>query len=130
MVDLSPQRGRIEFPAMKNSIFVEFPRPFAFTPSWVNVKSPVSGVMAFNLTRIGFVCGLQPDVLVEQLKVGELPKIVDDSGEPRTRERDMERHLKNDQQKAPTSLPSLGDFQLKTAVDYLRAAERLAGKNG
>jgi hypothetical protein len=65
-LDLSPQRGRFEFPAMTNSVFVEFPRPFAFTPSWVDVKSPVTGVMAFNLTTIGFTCALQPDVLVER----------------------------------------------------------------
>ena len=65
-IDLSPQRGRFEFPAMKNSAFVEFPRPFPFTPSWVDVKSPVSGVVACNLTTIGFLCALQPDVLVER----------------------------------------------------------------
>ena len=51
---------------MKNSAFVEFPRPFPFTPSWVDVKSPVSGVIACNLTRIGFVCSLQPEVLIER----------------------------------------------------------------
>jgi len=51
---------------MTNSIFVPFPRAFAFTPSWVNISSPVPGVMAYNLTTIGFVCSLQPDVLVER----------------------------------------------------------------
>lgn len=51
---------------MKNSVFVEFPRPFPVAPSYVNVKSPVRGVMAFNLSMIGFVCGLQPDVLIER----------------------------------------------------------------
>jgi len=66
MADFSPQRGRIEFPAMTNSVFVEFPRAFPFTPSWVNVKSPVPGVMACNLTTIGFLCALQPDVLIER----------------------------------------------------------------
>jgi hypothetical protein len=65
-IDLSAQRGRFEFPAMKNTAFVEFPRPFPFTPSYVDVESPVPGVMAFNLTTIGFVCGLQPDVLIER----------------------------------------------------------------
>ena len=64
--DFSPQRGRFEFPAMKNSVFVPFPRTFPFTPSYVNVSSPVQGVMAFNLTTIGFVCGLQPDVVIER----------------------------------------------------------------
>jgi len=66
VVDLTPQHGRFEFPAMTNTVFVPFPRSFPFTPSWVNVTSPVPGVMAFNLTAIGFVCGLQPDVLVER----------------------------------------------------------------
>lgn len=65
-MDLSPQRGRLEFPAMKNSVFVPFPRPFPIAPSYVNVKSPVRGVMAFNLSTIGFVCGLQPDVMIER----------------------------------------------------------------
>ncbi|HLQ33002.1 MAG TPA: hypothetical protein VK457_09955 [Chloroflexota bacterium] len=65
-IDLTPQRGRFTFPAMRNSTFVEFPRPFPFTPSWVDVKSPVPGVVACNLTTIGFLCSLQPDVLIER----------------------------------------------------------------
>ena len=65
-VDLTPQRGRFTFPAMQNSAFVPFPRAFPFTPSWVDVKSPVRGVMACNLTTIGFLCALQPGELIER----------------------------------------------------------------
>ncbi|HEU0168715.1 MAG TPA: hypothetical protein VFS62_13130 [Chloroflexota bacterium] len=64
--DYSPQRGRFEFPALQNTAFVPFPRAFPVAPSFVNVQSPVRGVMAFNLSAIGFVCGLQPDVLIER----------------------------------------------------------------
>ncbi|MDE3074277.1 MAG: hypothetical protein KGJ86_02515 [Chloroflexota bacterium] len=45
---------------------MEFPRPFPFTPSWVDVSSPVRGVTACNLTSIGFLCTLPADVLVER----------------------------------------------------------------
>jgi hypothetical protein len=64
--DFGPQSGRFEFPALTNTVFVEFPHPFPFTPSWVDVTSPVSGVMAFNLSTIGFTCALQPDVLIDR----------------------------------------------------------------
>lgn len=76
--------------------------------------------------------GIQPDVVVEQLKVAEIARIVDDSGEPRTRERDMDRHLRNEQGKAASAASAAGglsDYQLKTGLDYLRAAERLTAKN-
>ena len=65
-IDLTPQKGRFIFPARKNTAFVTFPRPFPFTPSFVDVHSPVSGVMACNLTSIGFLCALQPDKTVER----------------------------------------------------------------
>ncbi len=65
-MDLSPRHGRFVFPALRNSVFVPFPDELPFTPSYVEVKSPVDGVMAFNLTRIGFVCGLQPEVIIEK----------------------------------------------------------------
>jgi len=65
-VDLSPRRGRFEFPAMRNSVFIAFSRPLPIAPSFVNVTSPVSGVMAFNLSTIGFMCSLQPDVLISR----------------------------------------------------------------
>ena len=65
-IDLTPQKGRFVFPAGKNSAFVPFPRPFAFTPSFVDVSSPVDGVMAFNLTSLGFICGLPAGVSIDR----------------------------------------------------------------
>ncbi len=56
----------MRFPARTNSVFVPFPRAFPFTPSWVDVASPVAGVMACNLTSIGFVCALRPDEIVDK----------------------------------------------------------------
>ncbi|MHB8620006.1 MAG: hypothetical protein ACYDAG_10640 [Chloroflexota bacterium] len=64
--DLTPQRGRFVFPAHTNSAFVPFPRPFPFTPSFVDLSSPVRNVFACNLTSIGFVCSLQPDTLIDR----------------------------------------------------------------
>ncbi len=76
--------------------------------------------------------GIQPDVLVEQLKTAEIARIVDDSGEPKTRERDMDRHLRNEQGARGSAQGSVagGDFQLKSAIDHLRAADRLGLQRG
>lgn len=64
--DLGPRRGRFTFPARRGSVFVEFPRALPITPSFVEVRSPVRGLVACNLSKIGFLCSLQPDVLIER----------------------------------------------------------------
>jgi carboxyl-terminal processing protease len=63
--------------------------------------------------------GITPDVVVEQLKLDAArPK-----ADPERKERDLPRHLRNEQGAAPAAAvaPIPDDFQLKTALDYLKA---------
>jgi carboxyl-terminal processing protease len=60
--------------------------------------------------------GIEPDILVEERP----PKAL---AEKIKREKDLEGHLKNALKKTGRSAQPMTDFQLQTAVDYLKAAE-------
>ena len=68
--------------------------------------------------------GITPDVIVEKLHLADLKP--DHTDEPDKKERDLANHLRNPQP-APSALPVhvhevlRDDYQLQTAVDYLKA---------
>jgi carboxyl-terminal processing protease len=74
--------------------------------------------------------GITPDVVVEKLHLADLKP--DHTDEPDKKERDLAGHLKNTQVKgadkvavaaAPHAPAHADDFQLQTALDYLKAAQ-------
>ncbi len=60
--------------------------------------------------------GIAPDVIVADAAP---PRV----GEPSPGERDLKRHLRNDATPASTAAQPPDDFQLKTALDYLKAVD-------
>ncbi len=67
--------------------------------------------------------GITPDVVVEKLHMGDLKP--DHTDEPDKKERDLSNHLRNNQPARPSTAAAAGfvgdDFQLHTALDYLKA---------
>jgi carboxyl-terminal processing protease len=70
--------------------------------------------------------GIAPDVAVAEAAPPAAPRAQDDVGE-----RDLKRHLKNESPAAPAEAPAAADdYQLKTALDYLRASAILKAQAG
>jgi carboxyl-terminal processing protease len=74
--------------------------------------------------------GISPDIYVEQLRAEQLKGAVDDSQEPSERERDLKRRLRNDQIAAKGAPTVTNDYQLRTALDYLKAFEIFRSEGG
>jgi carboxyl-terminal processing protease len=63
--------------------------------------------------------GIAPDVTVDQVKPDPRPRRADEKSE-----RDLPNHLRNEQGSAPAAAArTIDDFQLKTALDYLKASQ-------
>jgi carboxyl-terminal processing protease len=79
--------------------------------------------------------GITPDVWVEQLKPEQLKAAATDPDRHVQREQELPRHLKGEAQAAggghAAANPALtADYQLRTAVDYLRAWKNFSAQNG
>ncbi|HJZ84981.1 MAG TPA: S41 family peptidase [Polyangia bacterium] len=77
--------------------------------------------------------GITPDVWVEQLKAEQLKAAVSDTDRHIQREQELPRHLKGEtagkgEAMGPAGTLLAGDFQLRTAVDYLRAWNNFSGQ--
>jgi carboxyl-terminal processing protease len=67
--------------------------------------------------------GIRPDIVVEQMVPERKGK-----GEPEKTERDLPHHLRNEQGGDGPKGPAIDDFQLKTALDYLKAWHLFRGQ--
>ena len=75
--------------------------------------------------------GIAPDVVVERIHLSDLQP--DHTDEPEKKERDIPGHLRNPappQRQASASPPIGDDFQLHTALDYLKAWQIFSGRMG
>ena len=76
--------------------------------------------------------GITPDVIVEKLHLADLKP--DHTDEPDKKERDLSGHLRNTQpplaQPTAGATPTMDDFQLHTALDYLKAWQIFSAGGG
>ena len=75
--------------------------------------------------------GIAPDVVVERIHLSDLRP--DHTDEPEKKERDIPGHLRNPappERQASASPPIGDDFQLHTALDYLKAWQIFSGRMG